>query len=373
MAGSDDLSEPSSGSKGMQVLLMLSLGAFYIVVSAGLIAFNKYLVNSDRFPFAIALVLCHSGFSSVMALFLFLVKPSLFPSLTCPEKKVSVDASLVLGKALPIAAVFSGQLVLSNTAYLHSSTAFLQMLKESNLVLVYFFSLLAALEVFNWVKLRVLLCIVGATFLAVKGELRFSLMGFAIQGTSQLFESSKIVLQAIILSNAGKKLDPMSYVLLVMPLCFVVLSGMICLLTFVYPLDMLRIPNFSDLLTWWPVLLANATVAFTLNVTIAVFIKHSSAVAFILAGITKDAVIVLAGGAFLGELVSKLQVFAFACQLVLIWLWSLMKLFPDKFEDGVFRGLYALAEATGEKNDASDKLVQKVQSTTSYQAAKEKV
>lgn len=346
MAGVDCRDEDSMAntSKAMQVIIMLSLGAIYIVISAGLIAFNKYLVNPDRFPFAVSLVLCHAGFSSLCALVLLFVKPSLFPSLTDPQKKVAIDANLVLGKALPIAVLFSAQLVLSNTAYLHSSTAFLQMLKESNLVLVYLFSLFAALEVFSWTKGRILICIVFATMLTIEGELRFSFTGFVIQGTSQFFESAKIVLQAIILSGAGKKLDPLSYVLLVMPLCFMVLGSLICGLVFVYPIETFRTPNFADLAEWWPMLLANACVAFALNVTVAVFMKNSSAVAFILAGITKDAVIVLAGGAFLGELVSGLQIFAFMLQLVFIWTWSLMKMFPEKFENGIFSGLMALYE-----------------------------
>merc|ERR1719265_2481553 len=118
---------------------------------------------------------------------------------------------------------------------------------------------------------------------------------------------------------------------------------------YVHPMSHLKTPAISDLVEWWPLLLANACVAFALNITVAVFMKNSSAVAFILAGITKDAVIVLAGGAFLGELVSTLQIFAFMLQLCLIWTWSLMKMFPAKFENGLIAGLSALVNGDDNK------------------------
>merc|ERR550514_2055549 len=91
----------------------------------------------------------HSSFSSIMAFMLYLVCPSLFGSLSGP-KPIEVGRRLFLKGALPIALMFSGQLVLSNTAYIHSSVAFLQMMKESNLVMVYILSLFFQLEKFSW-------------------------------------------------------------------------------------------------------------------------------------------------------------------------------------------------------------------------------
>mmetsp|Transcript_24524 Transcript_24524/g.46529 ORF Transcript_24524/g.46529 Transcript_24524/m.46529 type:complete len:369 (+) Transcript_24524:115-1221(+) len=338
------------------VLRVVSLGLMYVAVSAGMIAFNKFLMNPERFPFAVPLVLFHSSFSSVISLLLFFIMPSLFPSLTDPAKKVSVDRDLIFRGAFPIALLFSVQLVLTNTAYLHSSTAFLQMMKEANLVLVYVFSLFAALESFSWVKGRVLVAIIFATALTIHGELRFSWHGFFIQGSGQLFESLKIVFQAMLLSNAGRKLDALSYVLLVMPLCFLFLGGMFFFLVVVHPLEMLKTPHWNDIVTWWPVLLANCCVAFLLNITIALFIKYSSPIGFILAGILKDVCIVVAGATMLGELVSRQQAFGFVLQLGFISVWSLMKLFPDRFQQGLLPGcfqLYCLMTGVPEKEKNS--------------------
>lgn len=339
------------------IVRVISLGILYVCVSAGMIAFNKFLMHPGRFPFAVPLVMFHSFFSSVLALILYFLVPSLFPSLTDPVRKVSIDKDLIVWGALPIALVFSVQLVLSNTAYLHSSTAFLQMIKESNLVLVYSFSLIAALETFSWVKGRVLVAIVVATAITIHGELNFSWYGFVIQGSGQVFESMKIVFQGLLLSSAGRKLDALSYILLVMPFCFLILSTLFYCLAVVHPLEMLQTPLWNDIVIWWPVLLANCCVAFALNVTIALFIKYSSPMGFIMAGITKDACIVVAGATMLGELVSRTQAIAFTLQLGLISVWSLMKLFPQQFAEGILPGFaYLHSRLMGEPEHLSAKI-----------------
>jgi hypothetical protein len=94
----------------------LALGALYVGASSGLIAFNKFLMEEDRFPFAIALVLGHMLVSFVCALTLYLCAPSLFPSLQDPESRKQIDAALILKKFLPLSIFFAGTLVLSNQA-----------------------------------------------------------------------------------------------------------------------------------------------------------------------------------------------------------------------------------------------------------------
>jgi hypothetical protein len=322
-----------------------SLGLGYVACSAGLIAYNKYLIHEDRFPYAICLVFIHAIFCSACAGMLYLVMPSLFPSLSDPAKKVEVDSSLILNGALPIAVLFAAQLVLTNTAYLHSSVAFLQMMKEANLVLVYVLSLMASLEKFSWRSVGILVFIVFATTMTIHGEVNFSWTGFAIQGVGQIFECCKIVLQAMLLSSAGRKLDALTYVLLVMPLCALVLGiGMGLLMAF--PHSHFLTPEWHHLVQWWPHLLGNACVAFALNVVIALFVKHSSAVSFILAGIVKDAMIVAAGTFFFHEIVSFVQAVGFGLQLSGIMLWSTIKSFPERFNDGIVAGFSSLACGT---------------------------
>jgi len=327
-----------SGSFISKWFAICAFGGGYICTSAALISFNKFLMHEDRFPFAVTLVVLHMGFASLLSLILLLVRPSLFPSLTDPVRKVPVDRQLMFKTILPIAVLFSVQLVLSNTAYLHSSVAFLQMMKEANLVLVYFLSLLVALEKFRLRSIVILLFICAATSLTIVGELHFSYTGFAVQGTSQLFECAKIVLQSLLLSEAGKKFDVMSYLVLVAPSCFGVLVTAGFGLYFISPEHSFA-GAWPHLQHWWPYLLANSLVAFSLNVVIALFIKHTSAVPFILAGMVKDVVIVSAGATLFHEHIAPLQVVGFILQMSGILLWSIVKTFPQNFEDGMTTGI----------------------------------
>jgi len=320
--------------------LMFFLGGLYISCSATLIGFNKYLMHDDRFPYAVTLVMLHMGFAAVLSCVLFFCCPSLYPSFTDPARKVQITARLMLTCILPITILFSAQLTLSNMAYLHSSVAFLQMMKEANLVLVYVLSLFVALETFKLRSVIILVFIIAATTMTIVGELKFSMTGFLVQGSSQLFECSKIVLQALLLSEVagGKKLDAMSYVLVVTPLCFIELFGAGFILYYIVPEHSFA-GVWPHLVNWWPYLCLNCCIAFALNVVIALFIKHSSAVGFILAGIVKDVVIVSVGCAMFHEHVSALQTVGFIMQLIGILVWSLVKTFPDRFEDSFWLGL----------------------------------
>mmetsp|Transcript_78900 Transcript_78900/g.207140 ORF Transcript_78900/g.207140 Transcript_78900/m.207140 type:complete len:366 (-) Transcript_78900:81-1178(-) len=318
---------PPSGAHLTDLAITLGVAAAYIGVSATLIMFNKYLMHEERFPFAVPLTLGHMGVSSMLLLGLLKAKPEMFPSLTDPDTRVVMDKSL-FASVMPVAGLFSAQLVLTNTAYLEASVAFLQMMKEGNIVLVYCFSLVLGLETWNYLRMCIVVCIILATSLTVTGEISFSLAAFCIQGTSQLFESSKLILQSILLSpTSGRKLDALTYVLLVSPLCLGLLSCCFGFLTFWHGSDLLRAPGLSDIIKWSPVLLLSSLVAFALNILIAFFLKRTSPIALILAGIVKDCSIVFCGVVFFSDQISRQQSIGFALQLCLVGYWSYLKAF----------------------------------------------
>lgn len=320
------------------------IGGMYIALSAGLISFNKYLMHADRFPFASVIVLLHMIGSTVFASILRVTCPWLFPSLTDPSKRVEIGWSLMLKNIVPIATLFSLQLVLSNSAYSHSTVAFLQMMKEANIVLVYLLSLFVMLETFRWRNLGILVFIVMSTIMCVHGEMQFSMRGLLLQGSSQFAESLKIVLQALILSG-NSKLDAMSYVLLVAPVSAVSLVG-IGAIQYLFVPSVSIIEAWPKLAEWMPFLALNILVAFSLNVVIALFIKNTSGVAFILAGVAKDVMIVIAGALFFHENVSMMQTVGFSMQLCGVFTWSLVKTFPEKFKDGLLPGFASIFRAS---------------------------
>jgi len=322
-----------------QSLKTVLLACSTITFSVGLINFNNYLMDG-RFPYAVPLTCFQQAFCTALAAMLFGLQPAWFPSLTDPVQKVVVDVKFVATGALPIGALFATSLVLTNLAYEHLSVAFLQMLKESNIVLVYLFSLLAYMEVFSWRHVQVILFAIFAASLTIKGELNFSMVGFLIQLAGGICECARIVLQGVLLS--GKKVDAMSYVLLVSPVACSLLFA--CLLTLmVLPAGIggpgLTVPPAAVFWEWLPTLLCNSLVAFGLNVNIALMIKNTSPTSYIFVGVVKDVVAILVSIVVLKELVSTLQFISFSLQIGTVIVWSLLKMHPQKFERGMLHGL----------------------------------
>lgn len=322
----------------------LGLGTTTVCLSVGLINFNRYLMEQSRFPYAVPLVLIHMAFCSTLAVALRLVRPSLYPSLTDPVKCVTLDRQFFACGVLPIGAVFAASLVLSNLAYNKLSVAFLQMLKESNIVFVYALSLVVALEAFSWQHVQVIIFAIFAASLTIKGELHFSMSGFLIQLASMLCECVRIVLQSLLLS--GRRLDPMSYVLIVSPVCFLLLGGLVALLLLL-PRGLtgpgFALPSGDTLWAFAPLLLANCCVAFALNLSISGLLKYTSATSYIFVGVLKDIVAVLVSVLLLGEAVSRLQALSFALQICTVVVWSLMRAQPQHFDRGLLAGLAAVA------------------------------
>lgn len=314
----------------------------FMAVSGSLIGLNKYLLQKDRFPFPLHLVLLQAAVGTGAASFLYVVKPSLFPSLTGTSRVVTIDIGFITKKCVPIAILFAGELVFGNAALGVIDLTFMQFMKEGNVVLVYALSLIVALESFSWQKLSVLLCIFLSTVLCVRGQADFSFVGFAHQGASQLCSGMRVVLVALLLSGA-RKLDPLSYVLVMMPCCLVFLGILLTAHPFLNDMGLGATPHWKDFALFaWPIA-ASAAVAFILNILMASLIQVASVVSFLVINVAKDIMIVLLGSVFLHEVVSPSQRIAFTLQVLGIFVWSMMKAFPQEFDDGVFRGFATLS------------------------------
>jgi len=333
--------DKASEVNAIAVAKILALGAVNIMNQGGMILFNKYLITPGRFPFAIPLIMFQMVIVFTCLAVAYYLKPSLFPALSDPAKKVPFDGRLI--QAMPLIGMFFAiQLVLGNAAYLECSVAFLQFMKEGNIVLVYIFSLIAALEVFSHRRAALLCGLFLATSMCVKGEINFSLAGFVMQLTTMFVETAKIVLQAMVLSAAGKKFDAPSYVLVISPIVFTFLSvamGMSVQLDGHWALgsDFMTVPRWSDFVAWWPMLLLNSFLALATNLTTALFLQQVGGVGICLAGLIKDSVLVFISAWALKDELSEVQIISFGLQVFLIYVWSQLPpsqpaLLPPKYD-----------------------------------------
>merc|ERR1712224_230364 len=178
--------------------------------------------------------------------------------------------------------------------------------------------------------------------------MHFVLAGLIMQLSAILCEALRVVLQATVLS--GKKLDPLSYVLCISPLCGILLAlcaGLLAHLPSDNQMHGMGMPSAAQLRLWAPWLLASSLIAFCLNVTIATMIKFAGPMAYLMSQLVKDVLAVLGGVLALRETVTGLQVLGFAVQLMVVFLWSMAKTFPCEFDNGLGNGVAFLLSPKG--------------------------
>jgi len=206
------------------------------------------------------------------------------------------------------------------------------MMKESSVVWVYILSLIVMLEEFSWAKTAIISGALFATSLTVNGEAHFVWAGFILQGAALMCSSVKTILQSLLLTGPGMRLDAPSYVLVVMPQCFALLA-MFLFLTWVLPGPThVYIPNYEPLYRWSGHIALSAVLATGLNFVIASLIRFTSAMGFVLAGIVKDGSIVCLGWLVFGETITSGQSIGFGLQILCVCAWALLKLSSNNGE-----------------------------------------
>jgi hypothetical protein len=302
---------------GNTIAMSVFLCAIYIGISAGLINFNKYLMHQERFPFAMVLTTGHMIVTWISSITLYIIAPSLFPTMgKALENKLRITKYF-----MPLSLLFAVGVVLSNQAYIYCSVAFLQFMKQGNVVIVFLLSCAMGSQTCNRLKSTIVLWIVIGCCMAVTGELHFVFIGFAIQLVSQSAECGKNIAQEWVLSGSDLKLDPLTYNTFMAPACLLVLS------VGNYFTFNPEVP--AKLAIWWPYLLPNALMAFALNVTISMLIKTTSAMGFALAGVVKDMVIVTASCVIFGDHLAMEQIIGFSVSTCGIFMWSYCKIQAD--------------------------------------------
>merc|ERR1711957_39247 len=170
-----------------------------------------------------------------------------------------------------------------------------------------------------------------------KGELHLTLIGLVVQFASQIFETVRLLLTEVMLTSAGIRLDALTFTLLVMPCCFLVLVlGLMAAqgsAAIGSNFPGLRHPGTEDVLRAAPLLLANCANAFALNVFTSLYIKRTSAVTSMVTQLVKDCLIVVASVSVLGEAVTGLQVVGISALMVTCFLYALMQRFPIIYDE----------------------------------------
>ncbi|KAK5016985.1 triose-phosphate transporter family-domain-containing protein [Cryomyces antarcticus] len=278
--------------------------ATWITLSSSVILFNKWILDTAKFHYPIFLTTWHLFFATLMTQML-----ARFTGVLDSRKKVPMTGKIYLRAIVPIGVFFSLSLICGNLTYLYLSVAFIQMLKATTPVAVLLATWGLGVAPPNMRTLFNVSFIVLGVVIASFGEIKFVLIGFLFQLGGIVFEAIRLVMVQRLLSSAEFKMDPLVSLYYFAPAC-TIMNGLVALLVEVPRMEMADLARVG-----YFVLLANALIAFLLNVSVVFLIGRTSSLVLTLSGVLKDILLVGASMLIFRDPVSPLQGFGYTIAL----------------------------------------------------------
>ncbi|KAG7018545.1 putative sugar phosphate/phosphate translocator [Cucurbita argyrosperma subsp. argyrosperma] len=285
----------------------------YILLSSGVILYNKWVLSPKyfNFPLPITLTMIHMGFSGAVAFFLVRV----FKVVSPVKMTFEVYATCVI----PISAFFASSLWFGNTAYLHISVAFIQMLKALMPVATFLMAGVCGTDKLRCdVFCNMLLISVGVV-ISSYGEIHFNVVGTVYQVTGIFAEALRLVLTQVLLQKKGLTLNPITSLYYIAPCSFVFLF---------VPWYLLEKPEMQVTqiqFNFW-IFFSNALCALALNFSIFLVIGRTGAVTIRVAGVLKDWILIaLSTVIFPESTITALNITGYAIALCGVLMYNYLK------------------------------------------------
>ncbi|GAA5854286.1 hypothetical protein JCM8547_001764 [Rhodosporidiobolus lusitaniae] len=236
---------------------------------------------------------------------------------------VEMDWTTWAKEILPIAALFSLSLVLSNAAYLYCSVAFIHILKSFSPVAILIAAFIFRTKAFSMKLLGIVAAISLGVGIASYGELSFSVVGFSIQMIAIVVEATRVTLIQLLLSSsssaspspgsttkpkATQNMSPLKSLYFLAPVCLCINAVFLVILE-----GQPAITAIPKLGAW--TVLSNASLTFGLNLS-AVMLIGLSAMLLSLSKVVKDVLLVVSPALLLGESLTLTQIVGYGIATV---------------------------------------------------------
>jgi len=287
----------------------------WMTCSTGFILYNKWMFTKGGFPYPMTLTAMHMG-----SCYLIFGCLSWLPQNICqrfmPDINKTIPADIYLQGFVPAALLMSLSLGVGNLGFLYASVAFIQMIKPVNVVVTSIAGFAWGLEVFT-PSHAIIACIVsGGVSMAAFGSIsNFSAVGLACQLTASVSEGLRLILLQGVL-HGRLRLDPLTTVYRFAP------SAGLWLCCFSYILE--ANVDWASLPNLW-VLPLNCLMAVLLNVLIVSVIAETSAVVFVLAGVTKDIATIALSVCLYGTRIRVVEIVGYSTSVAGICLYKVYK------------------------------------------------
>ncbi|KAJ8751807.1 hypothetical protein K2173_025996 [Erythroxylum novogranatense] len=282
-----------------KILLSYTYVAVWIFLSFTVIVYNKYILDKKMYnwPFPISLTMIHMSFCASLAFLLIKVFKFVEP--------VSMSRELYFSSVVPIGALYSLSLWLSNSAYIYLSVSFIQMLKALMPVAVYSIGVLFKRESFKSDIMVNMVSISLGVAVAAYGEARFDTWGVLLQLGAVAFEATRLVLIQILLTSKGITLNPITSLYYVAPCCLVFLF---------VPWIFVEFPVLRDTSSFhfdFVIFGTNSFCAFALNLAVFLLVGKTSALTMNVAGVVKDWLLIAFSWSVIKDTVTPINLFGY--------------------------------------------------------------
>ncbi|XP_038900007.1 probable sugar phosphate/phosphate translocator At5g25400 [Benincasa hispida] len=287
-----------------KIILSYTYVAIWIFLSFTVIVYNKFILDKKMYdwPFPISLTMIHMGFCASLAFLLIRVFKLVEP--------VSMSRDLYLSSVVPIGALYSLSLWLSNSAYIYLSVSFIQMLKALMPVAVYSIGVLLKKEGFKTETMVNMLSISFGVAIAAYGEAKFDAWGVALQLGAVAFEATRLVLIQILLTSKGISLNPITSLYYVAPCCFVFL---------LVPWIFVEFPILKATSSFnfdYVIFGTNSFCAFALNLAVFLLVGKTSALTMNVAGVVKDWLLIAFSWSVIKDTVTPVNLFGYGLAFI---------------------------------------------------------
>ncbi|XP_062163866.1 probable sugar phosphate/phosphate translocator At5g25400 [Alnus glutinosa] len=282
-----------------KILLSYTYVGIWIFLSFTVIVYNKYILDKKMYgwPFPISLTMIHMTFCASIAFLLVRVLRLVEP--------VAMSREVYLSSVVPIGALYSLSLWLSNSAYIYLSVSFIQMLKALMPVAVYSIGVGFKKESFKSEIMANMLSISVGVAIAAYGEARFDSWGVFLQLGAVAFEATRLVMIQILLTSKGITLNPITSLYYVAPCCLVFLS--IPWIFVEYPV----LKESSSFHFDFVIFGTNSLCAFALNLAVFLLVGKTSALTMNVAGVVKDWLLIAFSWSVIKDTVTPINLFGY--------------------------------------------------------------
>ncbi|KAF7817243.1 putative sugar phosphate/phosphate translocator [Senna tora] len=304
-----------------KIIISYTYVAIWIFLSFTVIVYNKYILDKKMYnwPYPISLTMIHMSFCASLAFLLVRVFKVVEP--------ISMSRDVYVSSVVPIGALYSLSLWLSNSAYIYLSVSFIQMLKALMPVAVYSIGVLLKKETFKSETMANMVSISLGVAIAAYGEARFDTWGVILQLGAVAFEATRLVMIQILLTSKGISLNPITSLYYVAPCCLLFLS--IPWMVVEYPLLKEASSFHFDLVIFG----TNSLCAFALNLAVFLLVGKTSALTMNVAGVVKDWLLIAFSWSVIKDTVTPINLFGYGLAFLGVGYYNHSKLQALKAKD----------------------------------------